>query len=220
MNGTLLLHRTRRRPRRRVRPAAVPAAAARRRARLLERARRELRARALSFPAGGLVAARRRRSRSCSPTRCSSCSALAPTLDPRVAPAERPPSARSRRRSSASAYGAGARAVRGHARRARRRRRGRGCSCGFAVVGLAQRAAGPVIARARARLADRAAREALTIYLDAASLLVAALVALLHPLGYVARGAARVVRAGADAGAPTDEVRRPAHPAPLMVAAK
>ena len=38
--------------------------------------------------------------------------------------------------------------------------------------------------RAR-RLPDRAAREALTVYLDAASLLVAALVALLHPLGYV-----------------------------------
>jgi hypothetical protein len=35
-------------------------------------------------------------------------------------------------------------------------------------------------------LSDRAAREALTVYLDAASLLLAALVALLHPLGYVA----------------------------------
>ena len=53
-------------------------------------------------------------------------------------------------------------------------------------MGLAQRACWPVIVRARARLADRAAREALTIYLDAASLVVAALVALLHPLGYVA----------------------------------
>ena len=42
-----------------------------------------------------------------------------------------------------------------------------------------------MIVRARARLPDRAAREALTLYLDAASLLVAALVALLHPLGYV-----------------------------------
>ena len=54
------------------------------------------------------------------------------------------------------------------------------------VVGLAQRAAGPVIAGARSRLPDRSAREALTVYLDAASLLLAALVALLHPLGYVA----------------------------------
>jgi hypothetical protein len=57
---------------------------------------------------------------------------------------------------------------------------------GLLVVGLAQRASGPVILGARARLADRAAREALTVYLDAASLLLAALVALLHPLGYVA----------------------------------
>jgi MFS family permease len=56
----------------------------------------------------------------------------------------------------------------------------------FLVVGLAQRASGPVIARARERLPDRGAREALTIYLDAASLAVAALVALFHPLGYVA----------------------------------
>lgn len=57
---------------------------------------------------------------------------------------------------------------------------------GFLAAGLAQRASGPVISRARARLPDRAAREALTAYLDAASLLLAALVALLHPLGYVA----------------------------------
>ncbi len=56
---------------------------------------------------------------------------------------------------------------------------------GFLAAGLAQRACGPVIARARKRLPDRGAREALTVYLDAASLLVAALVALLHPLGYV-----------------------------------
>ncbi|HEX3692360.1 MAG TPA: DUF4126 family protein [Solirubrobacteraceae bacterium] len=56
----------------------------------------------------------------------------------------------------------------------------------FAVVGLAQRASGPIVARARKRLPDRGAREALTLYLDSASLLLAALVALLHPLGYVA----------------------------------
>ncbi|MGH2877683.1 MAG: hypothetical protein ACRDK7_04500, partial [Solirubrobacteraceae bacterium] len=42
-----------------------------------------------------------------------------------------------------------------------------------------------VVAGARARLPDRAAREALTVYLDAASLLFAALVCLFHPLGYV-----------------------------------
>jgi hypothetical protein len=57
---------------------------------------------------------------------------------------------------------------------------------GLAAVAVAQRASGPVIARARSRLADRAAREALTIYLDSAALLCAALVAVLHPLGYVA----------------------------------
>jgi hypothetical protein len=61
-----------------------------------------------------------------------------------------------------------------------------GIVAAFAVVGLAQRASGPVIARARKRLPDRGAREALTVYLDSAALLLAALVALLHPLGYVA----------------------------------
>jgi hypothetical protein len=57
---------------------------------------------------------------------------------------------------------------------------------GLAVAGLVQRAVGPLILRARARLADRSAREALTVYLDAASLVLTGLVALLHPLGYVA----------------------------------
>jgi Domain of unknown function (DUF4126) len=56
---------------------------------------------------------------------------------------------------------------------------------GILVAALAQRASGPVVLRARNRLADRAAREALSLYLDAAALLAAALVALLHPLGYV-----------------------------------
>ncbi len=56
---------------------------------------------------------------------------------------------------------------------------------GLAAVALAQRAVLPVFVRARARLADGAAKQALSVYLDAASLLLAALVALLHPLGYV-----------------------------------
>jgi hypothetical protein len=60
---------------------------------------------------------------------------------------------------------------------------------GLAVVAVAQNAVGPVLAGARARLPDRPAREALTLYLDAASLLLAVLVALLHPLGYVALAA-------------------------------
>jgi hypothetical protein len=57
---------------------------------------------------------------------------------------------------------------------------------GIAAVGLAQRVVGPVATRTRARLPDRGAREAVTIYLDSVSLVLAALVALLHPLGYVA----------------------------------
>ena len=57
---------------------------------------------------------------------------------------------------------------------------------GLLIVALAQRATWPVIVRARSRLGDRSAREALTIYLDAAALVLAALIALLHPLGYVA----------------------------------
>jgi len=56
---------------------------------------------------------------------------------------------------------------------------------GLAAAALAERVAGPVIVGARRRLADRAAREALTIYLDVAALIAAAFVALLHPLGYV-----------------------------------
>ncbi len=56
---------------------------------------------------------------------------------------------------------------------------------GLLVAALAQRAGWPVLLRARGRLSDRTAREALTVYLDAAALLAAALVALAHPLGYV-----------------------------------
>jgi hypothetical protein len=57
---------------------------------------------------------------------------------------------------------------------------------GILAAALAQRASGPIIVRARTRLPDRGAREALTLYLDSAALLLAAVVALLHPLGYVA----------------------------------
>ena len=56
---------------------------------------------------------------------------------------------------------------------------------GIAAAALAQRVVAPIILGARSRLSDRAAREALSVYLDAASLLAAALVCLLHPLGYV-----------------------------------
>jgi hypothetical protein len=57
---------------------------------------------------------------------------------------------------------------------------------GAASAALVQLAVSPLLARTRARLSDRGAREALTLYVDAAALLLAALVALLHPLGYVA----------------------------------
>ncbi|HEX4483056.1 MAG TPA: hypothetical protein VH081_04665 [Solirubrobacteraceae bacterium] len=57
---------------------------------------------------------------------------------------------------------------------------------GLAVVALAQSAVIPLFARARERLADGAAKQALSVYLDGVSLLLAALVCLLHPLGYVA----------------------------------
>lgn len=57
---------------------------------------------------------------------------------------------------------------------------------GAAAALLAQAGTLPLLARTRARLPDRGAREALTLYLDAAALVLAAVVALLHPLGYVA----------------------------------
>jgi len=57
---------------------------------------------------------------------------------------------------------------------------------GLLAAALGQGAVSPVISRARLRLPDRAAREALTIYLDAAALVMAALVCVLYPLGYVA----------------------------------
>jgi hypothetical protein len=60
-----------------------------------------------------------------------------------------------------------------------------GAIAGLGAAWLADAVAGPVLAGARARLSDRAAREALTVYLDAASLLAAVLVCVLHPLGYV-----------------------------------
>lgn len=57
---------------------------------------------------------------------------------------------------------------------------------GAAAALLAQAAARPLLARTRERLPDRGAREALMLYAEAAALVLAALVAVLHPLGYVA----------------------------------
>lgn len=61
-----------------------------------------------------------------------------------------------------------------------------GLLAGAAAAALVQAAVRPLLARTRARLPDRGAREAVTLYVDSASLLLAALVALLHPLGYLA----------------------------------
>src|SRR5437764_1002143 len=68
-----------------------------------------------------------------------------------------------------------------------------GLVAGAAAAALARAAVGPIVSGARSRLPDRAAREALTVYLDGASLALAALVALLHPLGYVAAALAMLV---------------------------
>ncbi len=56
---------------------------------------------------------------------------------------------------------------------------------GFAAVGLAQRVVAPVVVRTRDRLADRGAREAVTLYTDSVALVLAVLGALLHVLGYL-----------------------------------
>jgi hypothetical protein len=61
-----------------------------------------------------------------------------------------------------------------------------GLLAGAAAALLAQAATRPLLARTRGRLADRGAREALTLYVDSAALVLAGLVALAHPLGYVA----------------------------------
>ncbi len=56
---------------------------------------------------------------------------------------------------------------------------------GLAALG-AQLALRPIVEGARKRLPDEASRQALALYLDLLSLLLAFLVALLHPLGYLA----------------------------------
>jgi len=61
-----------------------------------------------------------------------------------------------------------------------------GLIAGALAAALVSSSATPVVAGARGRLDDRSAKEALTLYLDGAALLLAAVVALLHPLGYVA----------------------------------
>lgn len=63
-----------------------------------------------------------------------------------------------------------------------------GLAGGAAAALIAQATVRPLAARVRGRLpeSERGAREAVTLYLDIAALLLAGLTALLHPLGYVA----------------------------------
>jgi hypothetical protein len=105
---------------------------------------------------------------------------LSPTIDPRERPARADPLAAS---IMGLGLGAGALLFAGTLA-AHREAWWPGIVGGLAAAALAQRASWPTIAGARARLADSAAREALTVYLDAASLMVAVIVALVHPLGY------------------------------------
>jgi Domain of unknown function (DUF4126) len=57
---------------------------------------------------------------------------------------------------------------------------------GAAAALLGQTTVRPLLSRARTRLPDREAREALTVYADGVALVLGVLVAVLHPLGYVA----------------------------------
>lgn len=56
---------------------------------------------------------------------------------------------------------------------------------GALAATMSQAAVRPVMMRTRRRLPDRSSKEALTLYLDGAAVLIAALSCLLHPLGYV-----------------------------------
>lgn len=60
-----------------------------------------------------------------------------------------------------------------------------GVLAGFALAALAQRVIAPLVVRTRARLVDRSAREAVTLYADSVALVLAALSCLLHVLGYL-----------------------------------
>jgi hypothetical protein len=61
-----------------------------------------------------------------------------------------------------------------------------GLIAGAGGAALAQAVVRPLAARTRVRLPDRGAREAVTVYLDSVSLVLAAIVSLLHPLGFIA----------------------------------
>jgi hypothetical protein len=60
-----------------------------------------------------------------------------------------------------------------------------GLAGGALTALLTQAVVRPLATRTRARLPDRGARQAVTLYLDSVALVAAALGALLHPIGYV-----------------------------------
>jgi hypothetical protein len=63
-----------------------------------------------------------------------------------------------------------------------------GLAAGLACAGLAQYAARPLLARTRERLAAGAARDALTVYVDGAALVLAAAAFFVPPVSFVAFG--------------------------------
>ncbi len=60
-----------------------------------------------------------------------------------------------------------------------------GLLAGIACAAIAQAATRPLLARVRARLPDRMAQDALTLYADLVALVIAGVTALWHPLGYL-----------------------------------
>ncbi len=165
---------------------------------------------ALSVPARRLVAAgggRRARARVRGPADLG----LAPALDPRSSRQPPDPLAAAL---AGLALGAGALMFAGTLA-AHRDAWWPGLLGGVARRGAGPAGVAPVIPGARSRLPDRAAREALTVYLDAASLLVAGARGAAAPARLRAAGAARMV-AAAHALPRRGEVRRPADPAPVM----
>ena len=185
----LLLHRSGRRPGGCLRRAALPPAAARRGARVGGSAGRELRARALSFPSDRVVAARGR----AAPASLAYALQLLPASRPRsTGRRSRGARTRWRRPSPGSRLRRRSAPVRGHPGGAPRPLVA-GAHRRAAAAGWPSARSRPVISRARrgSPTAPRAKRSRCTSMRRRS--LLAAIVALLHPLGYVA---ARACSAG------------------------
>ena len=166
MNGTLLLHRPRCRSGSGLRATPVPAACCSPvRSASAKALGVSFAARPLPLRAVGLVAARRGPRARARLRRYSCCWARGAGHDPDAERAGPQPLAAAL---AGLGYGAGAVLFAGTLARARRRLVARTDRRLLAAVALAQRAVLPVFARARARLADGAAKQALSLYLDAA----------------------------------------------------